>query len=58
MIQEKSKSLMSTFQFNSDRILNDFDDFWSDVTWFHNFLGFHMTLTSKYCDSYEEFINN
>ena len=33
-----------------------------DFNWFttllHNFLGFHMILTSKYCDSEEEFIKN
>ena len=49
---------MSTFQSTSVRILTDFDDFLLIVTLFHNFLGFRMILTSKYCDSDEEFIKN
>ena len=49
---------MSTLQSTSVRILIDFNNFWPVVTLFHNFLGFHMILTSKYCDSDEEFIKN
>ena len=49
---------MSTFQSNSVRILIDFNDFCPTVTLFHNFFEFHMILTSKYCESDEEFIKN
>ena len=58
LVQENYRFLMSTFQSNSARILTDFDDFWPSVTLLHNFLGFHMILTSKYCDLEKEFIKN
>jgi len=58
LVQENYRFLMSTFQSTSVRISIDFNNFWPVVTLFHNFLGFHMILTSKYCDSDEEFIKN
>ena len=58
LIQENYRFVMSTFQFNSDRISIDFNNSWPVVTLFHNFLGFHMILTSKYCNSDEKFIKN